>query len=223
MKNSPFYFFIIILIIAWITNPDDLQKHQDAVVSFHKEKYLNLGDGANGQAHIDKILKNIENSFNYAVYWLYAKSHVDYENYYFFSLTTISNQVVGVGIFGKVLVFELEPPQDINSNCVRCGGDGKISKQELDDFLLSDVLSDAPTIKYFQDWMDKHQPFWIRKSNNTYNLSKGTPEAPERHLGGAGYGQFGPATSKAYKIYKDKCFSISHGKKNCLLCSVISR
>jgi hypothetical protein len=104
--------------------------------------------------------------------------------------------------------------KDINSNCVRCGGDGNIDKQELEIFLLADELSDSPTIKCFQDWMDKNKLFWIVKSHNTYNLSTGTLEEPERHLGGAGYGQFGPQISKAYKINKYECF----GQGVCLLC-----
>lgn len=136
----------------------------------------------------------------------------------FFSLTTISNELAGIGIFGKVFVFELDQPSEINKNCVRCGGDGNIDKQELEIFLSADELSDSATIKYFQDWMDKNKPFWIIIGQNTFNLSTGTLEEPERHLGGDGYGQFEPQTSKAYKINKYECFGQGDGKNNCLLC-----
>jgi hypothetical protein len=108
--------------------------------------------------------------------------------------------------------------QENKSECLRCGGDGNIDEKELKFFLTSDVLTDTPTIKYFQDWMDANHPWWIKKSNRYYNLRKGTIDEPGRHLDGAGYGLFGPQTQKAYFLYKNECFGLAYGTNNCLLC-----
>jgi hypothetical protein len=108
-------------------------------------------------------------------------------------------------------------------DCVRCGGDGNINEQELAVFLESSVLTDTSTIMYFQDWMDKNEPFWIEKSNKYYNLRIGSAAEPERHIGGEGYGKFGPQTSNAFKLYKYDCFGGTAGENNCLLCNLNKR
>jgi hypothetical protein len=124
-------------------------------------------------------------------------------------------------IFLKTLgaMFNQQNSMKVNvSDCARCGGDGNIDEQELAVFLESDVLTDTATIMYFQDWMDENKPFWIEKSNKYYNLKTGTTAEPNRHIGGEGYGKFGPQTSKAYGLYKNDCFGSAAGENNCLLC-----
>lgn len=105
-------------------------------------------------------------------------------------------------------------------NCQRCGGDGTIDAQELESFLRSDVLTDSATICYFQDWMDKNHPLWIKKNGIYFNLRVGPSSEPNRHLGGEGYGYFGNQTKSAYNSYKYECFrSDVSSEKKCLLCT----
>lgn len=82
-SNSSVYLLIIILIIALITNPD-LEKHEDAVRNYYREKHLNLSDGSSGQAHIDKMSASMENFFSYFATWIEPKLKVGCINYYFF-------------------------------------------------------------------------------------------------------------------------------------------
>jgi hypothetical protein len=98
------YFFVIILIIALITNPDNLQKHKEGVLKYYNEKYLGLSDGNSDLQNAERGAKNINKIFeSYMI-----EPYVGFKNYYVFSLTTVSDKVVGIGVFSKVFVFELD-------------------------------------------------------------------------------------------------------------------
>ncbi len=95
------YFFFIFLIIGWITDPDSLQKHKDAVRSYYNEKYLGISEGNSDLQNIQNGIDNFENTLRAFT----IEPLVGYRNYYVFSLTTYADKVVGIGVFSKVFVF----------------------------------------------------------------------------------------------------------------------
>jgi len=64
------------------------------------------------------------------------------------------------------------------------------------------ALNTVEKIKAFQDWMDKNHPLWIKDTDGKYkNIRVGTPSEPNRHVGGKGYGIYGPSTKSAFTLF----------------------
>jgi hypothetical protein len=64
------------------------------------------------------------------------------------------------------------------------------------------ALNTVEKIKAFQDWMDKNHPLWIKDTDGKYkNLRVGTASEPNRHIGGKGYGVYGPSTKSAFTLF----------------------
>jgi Protein of unknown function (DUF1566) len=100
-KNYGGLILIIILVIAFFTNPNNLQKHKDAVLEYYKEKYVGVSKSNSDLQNAMNSLGNLDKAFLVE----FIEPLVSYKNYYVFSLTKFSDKIVGVGLFGKVFVF----------------------------------------------------------------------------------------------------------------------
>jgi hypothetical protein len=92
---------LIILIIAFFTNPTNLQTHKDAVVEYYKEKYVGVSKNNSDMQNAMNSLQNLDKAF----LGEFIEPLVSYKNYYLFSLTQFSDRTVGFGVLGKVFVF----------------------------------------------------------------------------------------------------------------------
>jgi hypothetical protein len=108
----------LILVIAFLTNPNNLQKHKDALIEKYNEQYVGVSNNNSDIQNAVNSLKNLENLSLTEI----IEPFVYYKNYYLFSLTKFADKTVGFGIFGKVFIFSdafksmLEKPNTDNIN-----------------------------------------------------------------------------------------------------------
>jgi hypothetical protein len=94
------------------------------------------------------------------------------------------------------------PPVD-ESTIVNPGGDGDGGGGGGSTVITTPTaLNTVEKIKAFQDWMDKNHPLWIKDTDGKYkNIRVGTASEPNRHVGGKGYGIYGPSTKSAFTLF----------------------
>lgn len=86
MKIRQLILLIVVAVVMFATNPGE-ESHAEKIREAYSDE--NPAEGAVGAA------------------WLRSKT-IDYTNYTVLSLSRIDNEVVGIGLFGKVFVLNVE-------------------------------------------------------------------------------------------------------------------
>lgn len=101
-RSTSWIIFIIILVVAFFTNPNELSSHKEAYLESKMKNEANVqnsnsdfDNAVNSLKNLDKVLEaNFNNAF------------VGFDDYYLFSITKVNSDPVGVGLFGFVFIFK---------------------------------------------------------------------------------------------------------------------
>lgn len=105
------------------------------------------------------------------------------------------------------------------TECGYCNSDGCMDSSDIESMAFSFELEDEGEIKQFQDWMDLNHPNWINKNGKYLNLNY-TPQFPDRHLNGEGYGIYGPQTKTQFENFKVEYVQTKYPLGDCINCDI---
>ena len=127
------------------------------------------------------------------------------------SLITLDNifiQTITVMFQGKEII-----------ECQYCHSDGCIDISDIESIAFNFELQDEVEVKRFQDWMDMNHPLWVNYNGKYVNLNY-TPQYPDRHLNGEGYGICGPQTKTQFDIFKSEYLQSKYPIGACPSCEI---
>jgi len=127
------------------------------------------------------------------------------------SLITVDN------IFIKTLNVMVNGREKLE--CAYCQSDGCIDTSDIESMAFNFELQNEDEVKQFQDWMDINHPNWIKHKGKYVNLNY-TPQYPDRHLNGQGYGLNGPQTKIQFANFKLEYLRTIHPIGACVSCEI---
>lgn len=92
--NPALLILAAVAVIAFVTNPNDLYKHQDAVLNYYKNHVANESNNFLVTDFTNGLVESL------------VTPQISYEDYYLFSLTKVKDEIIGIGAFGKIFIYK---------------------------------------------------------------------------------------------------------------------